>query len=192
MAYTEPIGVPVVQLNQYRVVWQQGIGAPGVSTFYSAGTPDFLLGHLKTFFEAIKGWLPGAVTIKYPGVGHEIESTTGQAVGGWSSAAPADTVGAGAGNMASAVGGVINWHTSVFVNGRELRGKTFLVPLVGGAFGPDGQLTTGAQTQLLSAALAVPGGPDGMQIFSRRSLTASSVTVATVPRLGAVLRTRRD
>lgn len=182
----------MTDLNQYRVQWTSSVGIDGVSTFYSTGAASVLLPRLRTFFEACKDLIPSDVTLVYPGTGNIVDSATGQATATWVATAPSNTICTGGGAYAKPVGAVINWRTSLYTGGRQLRGKTFLVPLTAGAFDTDGVLSTVAKGIIQTAASALPGGADGMQIYSTANRTNAAVTVATVPAIAAVLRSRRD
>lgn len=180
------------EINQYRVAWVGPAGANGVSTFYSQGSVAAFLPRLKTFYEAIKGAIPTSWTIKFPAVGNIVEDSNGLIVANWAVTAPADTIGGGSGTWSAPVGSVINWKTSAFVNGRNLRGKTFVVPCVAACYDSSGRLTTLQQGIQQTAAINLAGGTDPLVIYSPSFHTSRVVSTATVPTLPAVLRSRRD
>ena len=179
-------------LNQIRCTWSGVTGLPGISTFYATGDPSFLIARLKTFFEAVKTSIPTGITIAYPSSGITVDTATGQANGAWSSTTTASTSCTATGTYQAPTGAVVNWKTGVYVNGRELRGKTFLVPLANGAFGSDGKLLSTNVTSFTTAAAAVPGGGNPLVVWSKTAAANAPVTSATVPAKVAVLRSRRD
>lgn len=180
-------------LKCVRVAWTGTKGMPGVSTFYYDTLGDLQLTSIKSFFTAIKAAIPAAVTITVPSTGVTIDTATGQPNGTWSQPAAGGTVvGTGVGAFAAPVGAVVNWNTGVFVGGRQLRGKTFLVPLIGSTFEADGTITAGDLTAFRTAAANLIGANPGFNIWSRRSAAFAGVVSATVPDLPAVLRSRRD
>lgn len=182
----------MASLCKIQISWTGISTGPGVSTFYldNTGTPD--LTPFKTFFEAIKTSIPAAVTIKYPSSGLRIDSFTGAATGTWAATAPADTVATGAGTYSAPVGAIINWRTGVYSAGRELRGKTFVVPLASVCFGGTGLLQGTTQTQLQNAAIALKNTAVTLVAFSKTHHDIAPVSTASVPLLAAVLRSRRD
>jgi hypothetical protein len=58
---------------------------------------------------------------------------------------------------AGGTGGVVNWLTGAVVNGRKVRGRTFLVPLMSNGFSNDGTLTSGCVSTLTAAGNAALG-----------------------------------
>ena len=125
-----------------NVAWQGWPGSPGVSTFYLDPTPaQATIDSIRTFFNAFAGSLPTGLTINVPSSGDEISENTGDITGAWSVATTPSTVtGTGAGNYAGNAGAVIHWLTQGVVQNRRVRGRTFLVPLIAGAFDATGLL----------------------------------------------------
>jgi hypothetical protein len=106
-------------------------------------------------------------------------------------------------------GGCIDWLTGV-IHGKHLMvGRTFVVPMVQGAYENNGTLTTGAVTALANAAEAmrtnnpnVPFGvwgrpraastrPDGTVVPALAGHFANAIS-SRVPDKAVVLRSRRD
>lgn len=179
-------------LHQVRIAWSGTLGGPGVSTFYFDATGAPPVSAAKTFFEAIKAYLPTAVVLTYPSSGITIDTATGQAVGAWSGTAPTNTTGTGAGAFSRASGAVVNWKSGAYVNGRELRGKTFLVPLIGGAYSSNGNIDSTVLGVLQTAATNYAAAINGLRIWSKATASAATVTSAQVATKVAVLRSRRD
>lgn len=182
----------MVDMNQFRIEWTGAAGLPGVSTFYNVGTPQDFISKAKTFFEAVKAFIPNDVTITFPSTGNVVNVESGNVVATWLAGQADPTLGAGSGTYAAPVGAVINWNTSLYVAGRRLRGKTFLVPCVGGVYDSAGRITTANMPILRNAANALTGGSSPMCIYSPSHRVQADVTTATVPQMAAVLRSRRD
>lgn len=149
-------------------------------------------------YRGIQGILPQGVRVTIPGVGDSINDTTGELIGTWA-------VGGGdfvdgitsTPNAAAGVGACVTWLTGGIINGRRLRGRTFLVPLHVSAYDGDGTLATAAAvsvqnfgTNLMAAGpLAVwhrpttVGGSDG---------NSYGVTAARARDHVAYLGSRRD
>jgi len=182
----------MVDLYQRKAVWSGMTGQPGVTTFYTTSKSDAGSTAIATFFTAIKGLIPAAVTIDVLGTGITIDSTTGKAVNSWSTTVPPSIVCTGTGAYAAAAGAVITWTTGAYINGRQLLGRTFIVPLVASNFGNNGLLLIGQQGLLFAAADTLRGMSDGLTIWSRRRAAVATAGRPKVPNTGAILRSRRD
>jgi hypothetical protein len=182
-----------------RVSWTGFPGAPGVSTFYEQ-TAITLPAKLRTFYEAVKAYLPSNVTLSYASSGDLIDETTGGLTGDWSvTPTPANTVGTLGQVYAAPVGVVVNWRTSGIVNGHRVRGRTFLVPVQQDT--ATGVPNPTAIAAIQAAATALVAAAPNMCIWARpvlaplphpRAGSAHAVTAAAVPGKYVVLRSRRD
>lgn len=179
-------------ISQVRVAWTGLKGLPGVSTFYFDATTAIPLAGLRTLFDAGKATLPSPCVIQVPNSGLNIESTTGQPVSSWTSGSSAAVNCTGLNGYAAPVGGIINWTTGVYVGGRQLRGKTFLVPLITSQYDGDGTLVAASKTLWENAAATFLAGAPSFVIWSRKNGTVSPVTASAVPDKAVVLRSRRD
>lgn len=192
-------------LSRVRVGWSGFPGGPGVSTFYCLDPATFLP-ELHSFFFAVRGSIPTTITIKIEDQGDVIESTDGRLTGTWLAETTSAIDCAGDGVYAAPVGACVTWNTDTVANGHRLRGRTFLVPLVGAAFQLDGtinetnlpvfeaaalQLVTATQANFLvwSRPVLAVVGPN-----PRDPVTGSFglVTGSSVPDKAIVLRSRRD
>lgn len=182
----------MAELQQVRVQWSSDVGIDGVSTFYCRDAVGVFLTDLRTFFDTLKGAFPTDITFVFPGEGNVISDATGQNTATWIAATPAPVSGTGTGSYAKPVGAVVNWSTALFVNGRQVRGKTFLVPCNGNLFNSDGTVENEARGNIRTAANALADSAAEMAIYSVRGATNAAVTSASVPNLAAVLRSRRD
>lgn len=116
----------------------------GLATHYfSDGTAAGHLAALRTLWSSFAGSMPSSVTIRVPGSGEVIDPTTGNITGTWAGTAPALVTGAAAGAYAAGVGMRVRWYTNTTVNGRLVKGSTFVVPLAVGAYESDGSILPG-------------------------------------------------
>lgn len=148
-------------------------------------------------FQAIASTLPSGVTIEVPSSGDIIDEATGQLTNVWDGPSPGGTVTGSASNAAAAgVGAVVTWDTGGIVNGKRVRGRTFLVPLATAAYEADGTISASYLNEfpdfanaLIGAQLCVwhrpttPGGSDGSN---------HEVTSFRLPDKVAILTSRRD
>lgn len=130
---------------------------------------------LYTAYNGLAGVIPSGVSIVFPTSGDVIEDTTGDLVGVWTGTAASPTSGGGTAAAAAGVGSCISWSTGGIVNGRKLRGRTFLSPLSVAAYEADGTLTAAALSGSNACAAGImafgplavwhrpttPGGSDG-------------------------------
>lgn len=201
-------------MYRYRSVWSNFAGAPGYTNIYSDGTP-LATGSLHLFFNDVANYLPNGLTITLPTFAEEVDDTTGEILGTISTPSSAPVVGsATAGPFAGASGGFIDWICGTTrIAGRQLRGRTFMVPLDSSAYSNTGQLNAGAQTALQNAAndfLSAAGphvviwarpyaGRDAIVRPGKPTLPAKParvgsshvITGGTVPFMQAQLRSRR-
>lgn len=176
--------------------WTGFSGAPGYSVFYA--TPAMgLSGVIKTFFESVKALIPQDVNIASPSSGDTLNELSGQLLGTWSGGVGGSTQGTSANPWAAPVGASITWLTDGVVNGRRVRGRTFLVPLNTGAYDYQGSLQATAISTLQTAANALVTSAAGDLLIWHRPVNGGggsvhAVTGARVADKAAILRSRRD
>lgn len=182
-------------INRYRVNWTGFTGAPGISTFYSDGASTAALAAIRTFFNAISTYLPPSVALDFPGSGDQLDSTTGGLVGGWTAASPAVVNGtAPNGIFAGGTGARAVWETGTIVQGRRVKGSTFIVPLSTFGYDSNGTLTPACFTAIDNAAAALAAA-GVLVIWSRPQGGGSAVTAVDSGRASDTvtnLRTRRS
>lgn len=170
-------------------------GSPYISTFHFNDNQVSAQGAataIQDFWDELASLINGEAEVNVDGEVYQVDASSGQTVG-----VEATTTGSVFGTNASeplppANQALIRWSTGQWMQGREIRGKTFIGALTDTVNG-DGGLTTAAQTQIQSAAtnlLAVGAG--ALQIYSRMYGAAAFVTGASVWNEFAVLRSRRD
>ena len=109
---------------------------------------------IKTAYTNLASSCPSGVVITVPGSGDTIDDTTGELIGVWTAAGGGTVSCSGSAQAPAGVGACIGWLTGGIVNGRKLRGRTFIVPLSGPAYDSDGTIGAGA----LSAVGALANG----------------------------------
>lgn len=184
--------------------WTGFTGAPGYSNFHFQGStptagPDGERSLVHQFFTAAATNLTAGTRIQVMPEVQVFDEASGAMTGIVVDSTELELVaGTSSGNYVGPAGAVINWNTSAVVNGRRLRGRTFLVPLTGSRFDMDGTLTSTAVTSLNNAAAILSGAGfgSGFGIWSRPvgggSGAFGEVTSHSIPDMAAVLRSRRD
>lgn len=193
----------MANLDVVRVDWTGGPGGPGTSTFYlTPGTHN--LTPLKDFYGLLAGIIPNSWTIQVQNSGATIDAATGNLVGSWAAAAVAQIPGSNTGDYASGVGAVVRWDTGVVMDGRTIRGHTYLVPIYAAAFDVNGSLddsqkaliqnTTTTTVTALTGQLNVWHRPRkaSEHFGSARAGAAVPITGGTVIDRPAILRSRRN
>lgn len=188
------------------MTWTGFQGSPGYTNLYFINPEEPTLairnttaGRVKSFFEAVKLMLPSTVNIAFPSEMEELATDTGVLQQTLPIDPIANSVGTQVGKFSSPTGAVVNWKTSLVVNGRLLRGRTFIVPLSVNAYDTDGTLNTTDRNNLATSAAALcshqdnlvlaiwhrpsPGGSDGV---------SGQVASSSVKDKAAVLTSRRD
>lgn len=192
-------------LLRCRALWNGFSGAPGYTNWYydySAGTPADATQALRTmydFFNVLKASLPTDVIVSFPLDLAIMDSSSGQQTSQVTAGAmPGEITGTGAGSYSAPSGAVIRWTTGAYKNGRQVRGRTFLVPLVASAYDGDGTLGSGTVTTLQTAATgSVSTGGLPRVVFSRPAAGGGSGSFAVITGgfavdKACVLRSRRD
>lgn len=179
-------------LNQVRVAWTGLRGLPGVSTFYFEAQSAVPLAALKTFFSSVSGAIPSGCLLTFPANGSKIDTSTGQTVGTWTATPPTALSGTGSGPYAAPAGMLVNWHTGLYVNGRELRGKTFIVPVISASYESDGSAGAAWITSLQNAATALIASGTPPHVYGRSTATDAPALSGSVPDKVVMLTTRRD
>ena len=184
--------------------WTGFTGAPGYSNFFFAGGGGLVsdaqqvADRVRQAFARIDSLLPTGVQIRIEPDVPIVASETGVIVGFNNVDPDVPISGTGTGGYSSPTGAVVTWRTSDLRNGRRIRGRTFLVPLSGTSYQPDGTLTPGAITGLNSFAdhLISFDFDSEFGVWSRpvngSGGVFATVDSATIPDMAAVLRSRRD
>lgn len=154
-------------MDQAVVQWTGFPGAPGYTVFYALPGGSFA-DAIYDFFNTIKPQLPSVVKVQVPNEGAVMNPLTGEITGSWSGTTHPLITGGAAGKYAASTGACVTWTTGVFIDGRRVKGRTFLVPLESGCYAPDGSLDDGTRTILQGAVDdLVEAGVDHFGIWHR-------------------------
>lgn len=195
-------------MNRIRVALTGFTGGPGVMTFYCADASTFV-GPLRTWLIQATAVMPDSVQAQIEGIGDVLESTTGQISGQWTASGGLPVQGQSTGPHSAAAGFLIGWETGIYLSGRRLRGRTFIVPASPDMFDSSGTLNPISAAAVKADADALVAATTGNFYVwqrprlakpadgSRKAITArgggyGTVTGTRVPDRGAMLRSRRD
>ena len=191
-------------IHRVTARWTGFQGAPGYTTFHfepftGGGDAGIERGRVRAFFAELDQLIGTGATITVLPTVEIIDETTGVLTGYIEDDTELAPVTAPtSGTSVGSAGAVINWQTSTVVNGRRLRGRTFIVPMRTVAFDTDGTLASNAITALNAAAEAITDSQfeSNLVVWSRPSNggggTVGPVTGYRIPDMAAVLRSRRD
>lgn len=196
----------MASIMRVTALWGGFSGAPGYSNFYfeSAllGTPlaNSAVANVRSFFQIAAELIPTGVSVTVDAAVAEIDEATGvQGDEFVASTPPAPVLGSAPGERSAPSGACINWRTGTFVNGRRLRGRTFIVPCSVAVYEGDGTIKPGYLTILRNAAADLQSedlGFEGGLVTWHRPVNgaggqAGRVTGYTVNDRAAVLTSRR-
>jgi hypothetical protein len=193
-----------VNLTRIPVTWSGIGGLPGVSVFYADAAVSTAVAALLTMFNTRKADFPNALQFNIPGAGDVIDSATGDLIGTWTMGGSGIITGTGgAVGYAAGTGLRLRWLTAGIVNGRRVRGSTFITSLVASLYDASGTIVNASVTNWQTAGAAIVA--DGsFRIWSRpytfdpahpdiptRAGTTHILTGVTVPDQVTSLRSRR-
>lgn len=190
--------------TEATATWSGFTGAPGTTKIkflgnLTASECGSALTKVKTFFSGIATLLPTQVTITFSNICETFEDNGDKNNVINAGTAPTPVAGTSASVYSSAVGAVVNWHTGRFMNGSEIIGRTYLVPLASSAYQNDGTMGTTPSGLILSSAnTLITGFPELSVHYDRtddagaRQFGDQKVTSTNTPDKTAVLRSRRD
>jgi hypothetical protein len=178
--------------------WTSIQGGPYYSTFYFDGDTE---GEGDAAVAAVADWwgdwvstINANVDATVRGETEIIDPATGQ-ITGTTSAADVAVPMSGSGDMLPlTTQALIRWRTGVFVNGREIRGRTFIPGLeepANAAGRPLGTLPATVQPRINDFLTASAGG-GGLVVYSPTNGQAAFVNSGSMWNQWAVLRSRRD
>jgi len=194
----------MASIQKVQAIWTGFIGGPGTTTMYATDATT-LLGPLRSFLAGLNASFPNGLTINFPGIGDIIDDTTGALTGTWGPVtSPAAAVGSSVSSYSAPSGVSVQWHTTGIVEGRRVKGRTYLVPWT--ALQADGT-PSAASLATLSTSLAtyLAASAGNMKIWQRPRAASAGPPVVTA-RAGSswpvdgsqvgdfmsVLRSRRD
>lgn len=183
-------------MRRLRVTWTGLGGLPGLSTFYyGVATPN--VSDCVAFFTAIRSLFPTGLTWDIPSSGDEIDDATGTLTGGWTgSGGGTVTANGGVTTYAAGTGTRVRWDTLSIVNGRRVRGGTFLAPLLGSSYDSSGTIATASLSTIQTAASTFAASGVAKGIWHRPTTPGTglyaAINTAVVPDKVTMLRSRRD
>lgn len=139
--------------------WTAAGNAGGSSIMYFpvAGTASIQRADLGTFWAAINAQLSTTTRWTIRTEGREIDEATGTLTGAWNDSTVRTGAGlAASGPVANTSQVLIRWNTNRIVNGRFLKGRTF-VPGVQNGLLTNGELSAAGQTAFNTAIAALIG-----------------------------------
>lgn len=194
----------------YRVsaIWAGFAGAPGYTRFaFQSLTTDAERNAaglaMRTFFDALKAYIPAGTTIQVQNVVDEFNQVSGELIGSavMTTSPTLVTSTAAAGTYAGGSGCVVTWSTSLVFHGHRVKGRTFIVPLIGTLYANDGTLLDTLPGQIQTAGNALIAASADFAVWSRwygsppgkvqLDGAVASVTACSVKDSAAQLRSRR-
>lgn len=143
----------MAQLDRIRVALTGFPGGPGVATFYALDGPT-AVPDLRAMWGSFAASLPPTVGVSVEPSGDRIDDATGELVGTWVTSSATGFGGAATGPYTAPSGAVVRWLTDTILDGKRLKGRTFLVPLGGSSYQEDGTINPANVTSLTTAAQA--------------------------------------
>lgn len=153
--------------------WSGGKIGTGYTNIYFTGgtsTPQLCADAVKAFFGSAYSSgaaLPAGVAINFRASVDAIEATDGTLNNSLAVTAPTVITGSDAGRYAALAGACVTWRTLDYLNGRRVRGRTFLVPVGGGALQADGTLDTTILGFMNTAASALIAAAPELVVWHR-------------------------
>lgn len=170
------------------------VGSPYLSTmfFESTGLAEMVDAQsaVRGFWEDLAGLMQSATTIQVQSDVDVIDPVTGHITA--TGSAPVAVLQAG-GNapLPQATQGLVRWRSGVFVNGKEIRGRTFLPSMANDAQ-LGGKPSSALKVTADAAAAALLAAPVNLVVWSRKNGMSAPVTSGSTWSEFAVLRSRRD
>jgi hypothetical protein len=166
----------------WRVVadWTGGKIGTGFSNIYFTGgtsTPQACADATRAFFGSalVTGSnLPTGVNINFRSTVDVVDSMTGHLSNQLPVTAPAAVSGGGTARYSALAGSCVTWRTADFLNGHRVRGRTFLVPLDGGAMQADGTIDNTALGFMNTAAAALVAAAPELVVWHRPTAPAAT------------------
>lgn len=192
-------------MQKITAIWNGWGGGPGYTAFYFGEHGDITqlnnaAARVRAFFFSLAACIPTPISVTIAPTSLEIIEGSGEIVDEIAlGVVPAPVAGAGGTTFSSVSGACVIWRTASHVNGRLLRGKSYIVPMSSTCYDTDGSLLATRLTELRNAAtvLATPGGVPATDLVVWHRPTAgaggsfATVTTASVKDQAAVLRSRR-
>lgn len=187
---------------EYRAVWSVTGGGVGYSVFHVreaglssvAAEAQIFVDDLRAGLVTLGGDLPNDVTISFESEVKEIDVPTKALIGVHAVTPPASITGVQTSTYAAPSGAKVDLITNAIVAGRRLKGRTYIVPLIGSSYADNGQISSGARGRLNTAFEAFRDQPGAysLAVWSRTHNVLADVAACSASTRAAVLRSRRD
>jgi hypothetical protein len=190
-------------LRRYTATWSGGKIGTGFTNLYftlGAETAQATADAVKAFFStaySVGAMLPQGVTISFASQVDQVGDHSGELTMSDLVTPPSPITGSDSTRYAAVAGGCVTWQTAGFLGGKRVRGRTFLVPIGGGALQNDGTLDTTFLGFVSSAATNLIAAAPELVVWHRPSSTEAGdgapfvVTGAKVSDRTAYLTSRR-
>ena len=185
----------MADIDQLVVRWDGFTGAPGYSVFYALPGHS-VRGMIFNFFDSIKVNVPTGVHWTVPLSGNTFDDATGELTGVWTETTAATGIDAsgGAPNVGNA-GACFTWRTNTILDGKKVRGRTFIVPLSTANYASNGTLDDAVLAAFRTKGQALVDDADGNLVVWHRPKAGAGgghgpITLCTVTDRAAILRSR--
>jgi len=183
-----------MSLLRVRTQIEQQSGGPGLATMWFTGSDqtaaDDAAAAVRTFWDTIKAKISSGTAMQVLPEVTEVDLATGDAIGVFFVEA-AIVAGTASGDVLPyTTQGLVSWRTGTFVEGRELRGRTF-IPTPVEADNVGGFPLTSYSTAIAIAANSLAGST-ALEVYSRTHHAQADVISASCWNNWAELRTRRN
>jgi len=199
----------VAPLGKVQVISTGFTGAPGLWQFYWNGAAagaftnadaTAAVAAVRALIDGCKTAIGAAASMQVQSAVEVLESTTGQLIGVEAATPVAVVTATGSGTNLMAEGPLIQWFTSLVVNRRLLRGRTFLTPSASSALAVTGVVAPTVMTAILAATAGYIATSGPSPVIWHRPVpfstgnngVASEIVSSQVPSKVAILRSRRD
>jgi hypothetical protein len=197
-------------ISRIKTTWQSSglAGFPGY-TFTYFNAPNLQPSQVAIFWDSIKAYFPTQMSWLVDPTIVELDETNGKMTGTRVGDAPAAVQATGSANYVPQAGCQVKWYTTGFVNGKAVRGRWFLVPMITStwtSYGLINTTTTGAIKAAANALRSASGAT--LCVWSRplweldaqgkptdvlkRPGSAYQITSVDVPLKSVTLNSRRD
>jgi hypothetical protein len=184
--------------------WAGGPSAPGLTVMNvdaSALNAQNAVNAVRAFWSSFATAIPAAYTLTVDPTVELHDQATSNLTGTSTAATPPVSVaGTGASSWAAGVGGRMDWLTGSVVDGRRVRGRTFVIPLISTHYATDGTMQDASVTTFsgygatLLSALTTASSPMVIWTQHKPGSGFSAATAVTSCRFAdqvSVLRGRR-
>jgi|SRR5664279_3718602 len=147
-------------IRKVVVHWNNTPAPNAVNVWYAFDSGGAFTADLRAWYAAFSSYIPSGVTVTFPTSGEVLADDTAAVSGVWSESAVSTVTGTAGGAYASGTGACFVWNTGVWNKRREIRGRTFMVPLAG-MVDTDGSLSTGFASAAATATATFLGAATG-------------------------------